>query len=446
MSAGEHTTRRAGDRNSAALSMLVLGVFVLVSRIPFLSAGYGNVNDAWRVAAVAHRISATGHYWASRFPPHPVQELLDSLLWRGGPLALNAITALLSVGAVLLFASTLKILGCRSYFWGGAALAFTPVIYLNSTNSTDYVWALAFILASLHFILKLRPGIAGILLGLAIGSRITSGAMLLPLSLLLAQRAPTQTRCRGLLVFIVVANIVGGITFLPVFLTYGLRFLTFYESQHPTVLEAFKTATIYTWGGLGCLGIFFAACACLARRARRQDVAWKEFAIWCLTIVLYAIAFVRLPHQPGYLVPLVPFVILAFSTVLRRTAFVAFCAMLALPSFVAITRGGVIAGHIISDHRNRIESVQQLERILRASHLLAPNTVIIAGHWLPRLEVYLPDRGPRGVTWVYLLSRDELAGIERQGNHIVYLPDQKGFELKEENVDLEVEGASPLLY
>ena len=75
----------------------------------------------------------------------------------------------------------------------GFALAFTPQVYINSSNTTDYVWALAFILGSLYFVLLGRPLMAGILLGLAIGSRITSGAMLLRLGVLLAS-GPNEVR------------------------------------------------------------------------------------------------------------------------------------------------------------------------------------------------------------------------------------------------------------
>lgn len=435
----------------------VLAGSVFMSRLFFLSAGYGSVNDAWRVATAARRINATGHYWASRLPPHPVQEILDSFFWRGGPGVLNAITALFSVVAVLFFALSLKALGHRGYFWGALALAFTPVIYVNSTTSTDYVWALAFILAGLYFVIKLRPGVAGIFLGLAIGSRMTSGAMLLPLSLLLAQRVPARSRGRDLLVFIVVTTMVGGITFIPVFSAYGLSFFT-YSAANPTLPEIAKTATIFTWGGLGCLANVLACVCALLGRTRRDQIAWTEVAIWCVAIALYVIAFIVLPDQPGYLVPLIPFVILAFIGLLRKPAFVAFCLLLVSASFVAFNSGGVIPGPIISDHRSRLEAVAELERILQASQSLPSDTVVVVGHWFPKLELYLPDRdtvgvsgagpdsGAAGVRWVRLLGTQELSAFKLAGNRIVYLPDQAGFELQEESVRLDAEGAIPLRY
>ena len=442
-------------------AVALLAGLTFISRLFFLSAGYGSVNDAWRVATAARRISATRHYWASRLPPHPVQEILDSFLWGGGPWVLNAITALFSVMAVVFFALSLRALGFRSYFWGGVAVAFTPVIYVNSTTSTDYVWALAFILASLYFVLKLRPGVAGVLLGLAIGSRITSGAMLLPLSLLLAQRLPARARGRALLVFSIVTIVVGGIAFIPVFDAYGLSFFT-YSAANPTLLEIAKTATIFTWGGLGCLAIVLACVCALLGRTRVDQVAWTDVAIWSVAIILYATAFMMLPDQPGYLVPLIPFVILVFVSLLRQPAFAAFCLLLASASFVAFNSGGVIPGPIISDHRSRLEDVAQLGRILQASQSLPPNTVIVAGHWFPKLELYLPDRataglishrsgdgsedGEAGVTWVRLLGTQELTAVKSTGNRLMYLPDQAGFEFQEEGVDLDAEGAIQLRY
>jgi membrane-bound ClpP family serine protease len=170
-------------------------VVTFLSRVPFLDAGYGRINDAWRVATAAREIATSGRYTASRFPPHPVQEIVCSLFWRGWPVASNAATAVLSAFAVLFFALSLARLGIDGVLEASAALAFAPVIFINSTSSLDYLWALAFILGSLFFVLDRKPILAGIFLGLAIGCRITSGAMLLPLLILVWRTlAPEPTR------------------------------------------------------------------------------------------------------------------------------------------------------------------------------------------------------------------------------------------------------------
>ena len=107
-----------------------------------------------------------------------------SWLWRGGPWALNGASAVCSVVAVWSFVACARRLGCRDALLAGLALATTPVFFINSVTAKDYVWALAFI-GSLFCVLDRRPRIAGLLLGLAVGCRLTSAAMVVPLGLIL---------------------------------------------------------------------------------------------------------------------------------------------------------------------------------------------------------------------------------------------------------------------
>ena len=90
-------------RLSADQLLLLLLIAVALSRLPFLGTGYGINVDAWRVARVARQLSETGLYEVSRFPGYPVQEIVCSWLWRGGPWALNGASAVCSVFAVWAF-------------------------------------------------------------------------------------------------------------------------------------------------------------------------------------------------------------------------------------------------------------------------------------------------------------------------------------------------------
>jgi len=121
--------------------LLVTGV-VLLSRLPFLGAGYGWDSDAWRVAALAQWIVAHGQYAASRFPGNPVHELLCALLVRGGPWALNGISAVASAIGAGCFAVLLRRLGVRYAALGALALASTPAFYVASVSTMDYALTL----------------------------------------------------------------------------------------------------------------------------------------------------------------------------------------------------------------------------------------------------------------------------------------------------------------
>src|ERR1043166_6986783 len=72
--------------------LAIVFLVVLLSRLPFLDAGYGVNVDAWRVALRAVEIAITGDYSVSRFPGYPIQEIVCSWFWRGGPFALNALS------------------------------------------------------------------------------------------------------------------------------------------------------------------------------------------------------------------------------------------------------------------------------------------------------------------------------------------------------------------
>lgn len=209
--------------------LLLLGgaVFVFCSQLPFLGAGYGNDPDAWQMVNVARQIARTGEYTASRLPGYPLPELvysaLYSLVGKESSFIFNGATALLSAAAFLSFSLILRRCRSEDYILGGLALAFTPAVFINSTNSMDYVWALTFILASTFFILSDKTLIGAIFLGFAIGSRLTSGVMILPLVLLFIQQGK-EDNIRKVGGFFLVICFVGVLFFAPVFMRYGLGF------------------------------------------------------------------------------------------------------------------------------------------------------------------------------------------------------------------------------
>src|SRR5580658_9355025 len=106
---------------SAGMTLLVLAV--LLTRLPFLGAGYGLHADNWRVALAARHISETGVYEASRMPGYPVQEYVCSLFWRTGPWGLNFLDALFCAAAAVFFALICIEYGVADWWLAGIALA-----------------------------------------------------------------------------------------------------------------------------------------------------------------------------------------------------------------------------------------------------------------------------------------------------------------------------------
>jgi hypothetical protein len=339
-------------------AILIVVLIVLISRLPFLDAGYGNDTDAWLVAGAARSIGTTGEYIASRLPGYPIQELVCSLFWWGGPLALNGLTALMSAAAIFFFLLILREFGCRDILLAALALAFTPVFFINSTVSMDYVWALAFALGSFYFALKGRAVISGLFLGAAVGCRITSAAMFVPVALLLTGARLSKSAVQKVLLFAGVTTAVALLAFLPPFLTYGPGFFDYYKVVPPGMFQVLKGVSEDLWGTVGLLGILAAVAYQLVLWAKSKRWAPERScvpgglnmaAIW-LAVVIYAVLYAALPYEPEYLLPAVPFVIILFASLLRRKAFVIVCVALVLSPF-AVSLGRLSTEDFISTYQ-----------------------------------------------------------------------------------------------
>ncbi|MEP0545814.1 MAG: hypothetical protein ABJF88_02700 [Rhodothermales bacterium] len=311
---------------------------IVVSRLPFLSTASAGLDpDAWRIALAARHLATTGEYLASRFPSYPVHEIGSALGWAlGGLGGLNGLTILFSGIAAGFFGLILRRLEVKGYLLGGLAFAFVPVVYINSLFAMDYVWSLAIVLGSLYFALREQPGIAGVGLGLAIGTRLTAGAMVIPLVWLLAMGGrPREDRTAGrnVLHFAFVASVVAGLCYLPPLLVYGPDFLRFYDGALPLRIAVHR-ATLDVWGEIGFAAVGAAVLWALVRP--RPLAAPRRHVEWALLggIGLYAMAFVRLPLESGYLMPVVPLGLAWLGLRLPDRGFGALCIALLLSPFL----------------------------------------------------------------------------------------------------------------
>jgi hypothetical protein len=94
--------------------LFILALLVLLSRLPFLNAGYGVEEDSWGIAVAAYHTQLYGVMEASRLPGHPVNELIYSLFWGYGPWLYNFFSAICSVICFILFYLTLKKLNFKN--------------------------------------------------------------------------------------------------------------------------------------------------------------------------------------------------------------------------------------------------------------------------------------------------------------------------------------------
>jgi hypothetical protein len=457
-------------RGKSSAWLLVAFGIVLLSRLPFLGPGYGDDPDAWRLASASRLIAETGVYHESRSPGHPVQEWTCSRLWRHGPTALNAATAVMSALAALFFGLAFAELGGGAWApLAALAFAFVPVMYEHSVDAMDYVWALCFSMAALWLVLRDRWLGAGVALGLAIGSRMTAGLLLFPLVVLAWTRNGWDRRAGARAGFVAVTLAVGGALYLPDLMQQGLRFLRFAEGPYPSAFHLLQDSTLELWGTIGGLGL---AAACVIGLWRRGTPTLREarglVASALLAIALYGAAFLRLPADPAYLMPIVPFVLLVAASVCGPRLFAAACVCLLLSPFfldlgrpapgepraheIALPPGHPVVilrpieGSLLVDHRERVTGMQDGEGLLAAIAETRKPAVVVCSSWLPQLEVQSWGNLSSDVRLTYFVRAGEADSLLRSGSSLYYVPGAEADNQYYEHVNLAAVGARALAY
>jgi hypothetical protein len=422
-----------------------LFLIVLLSRLPFLDAGYGANVDAWRVARVAHDIATSGEYSVSRFPGYPVQEIVCSWFWNGGPIMLNGLTALFSAAVATTFAAIGRDLTFRHWWLAGLALAATPIFFVSSVCAKDYMWALAFVLAAVLCSLHERSTIAGMFLGLATGCRITSIAMALPIALILVTRSSARDRWRHLSNFAAVTAIVVLVALSPVWFRYGTGFFTFYENHDrpgwPIILSR---ATVEIWGSVGLVGISIALGYLFFRRAQLPRANKAIVAAFLLGLAIYVPAYLRLPDQAGYLLPAVPLTLLLLLSCVPDRAAQILCFCLLPSPFIEFAKGRIEPGAILADRAERLQTMMQVRDFVGYSQTLPGHNTIVVGAWEPQIAVMAPQLAHSRTHYVYLLSEAELIAAFERGEHVFYLPAMRAFNYRVNGLDLAAGGALDL--
>lgn len=440
-------------------TLWIYALLIFISRLPFLFEGYGAEEDAWALRLVAERIATTGTYEVSRLPGHPLQELAYSLIWNAGAPVYNLLTAVISTAGIHSFMLLLQRNRIPSAGMAGLALAFTPIVYIHSTDSMDYMWAVSFVLTAALALSDRRFIVAGLLLGLACGCRITSGAMLIPLSILSYAHADEGRRWMTVIRFALSTLFFSSLVFLPVFLNYGTGFFTFYEHfPIPGWMKNAYKGTVGVWGLPGFLALVVAIAAAIIR-PRQNTVAVGSsngarnlFGLACgITCVLYTVAFIRLPLKSAFMIPVVPFLLAWLAIRLSKPGFRALTFTIVLSCFtfgvnlaegdrgsavspyawVFKTGGQTVAldpvnGMVIADKSKRSQRIRYAGQILASLSGVKEKAVLITGWWQAHLLVMQreQDQIPSPVIIRHYCSKEELTSWKRKGYSVYFLKDQ----------------------
>jgi len=436
------------------LAFVALGLTYIASRAPFLNLGYGTDPDAWRMALGGYWLWDHASYYPSRLPGYPVPELAYAAVIPGGWLATNLLTVVVSLAGVWFFARIVSRLQLPNRAVLVVAFAFTPLLWINSMTTMDYMWALTFLLGAYYCLLTRANFAAAALMGLAAASRSTTLLMVIPCVVYLwrdGQRSELRPFLSGVLAVTVLA-------YAPVAWRYGPQFLNFYDAK-VGYLQVLRLLGKDTLGLIGSIAVIGAVILSLPRLAKLPSdvVRDKDVMFWVLAILITVVSFARLPHEAAYLLPLYPFGFFLMARYFQRWVLLGAVSAVLLAGFLDLTSPGdeidseaftnaqLGAGLILS---NRSTQLAQRDFAEDLERLEAPErTVVMTGFIYPqfavlnrdRLEVgilekdkssisQLSDKGQaidttRQVTYVWLLDYDDFKRFQDEGYRFMYTLD-----------------------
>ena len=435
----------------------VLAAIFLLVRLPFINHGHGTDPDAWRVAMTARHLLETGNYFPSRLPGNPVHELIITLFIPGGWVAANLATACAALVGVYLFAKILKHHQLPFPALVTLGFAFTPLLFINSIATMDYMWTLTFLLAAYLSMLHGGSVWAGVFIGLAIGSRLQSFIVLPAFAYYLWR----TNDWREVFPMGLAAAGVAALAFSPVLAVYGLDFFNYYDAPvgYQDVIRLLGKEAL---GILGGLGVLAGAALSLPRLRRLPGDAINDPLIgtWLLIIGMYFASFTRLPHEIAYLIPVFPFGLLIMARYFTRLALAGAIGAIVLAGLFDVTTASdaigpsslttatVGRGLILSNAQTMDAQKEFVYEIMKAD--VPDHSVVMSGFVFPQLAVrerdqldsrilqrdygaisMLSDRGEavgeeRDIRYVWLLTFEAFEALRSQGYNLFLVPDAAG--------------------
>lgn len=421
------------SHNRWFLPFLLVGV--VLSRLPLLFGGYGTDGDAWRVALTAQTLWQSGSYEISRFPGYPLYEILQTpVIALGGSVASNIATLLVFLCSIVLFRSILRQWNTPHQELTLTIYAFLPLLWKNSAVTMDYLWGLTAILAASLFLLRDRHIWAGIMLGLAAGTRPTHIIYVLPLLLLIpAPQRRTGAQFGGTAVAVMT------VCFLPAFLSpsYGTMASEFFSRTSDrwtlTSIAAFFYRLVFAVGPIGfaVLGYYIIR----YRMKLQQQFSSRPFLVSAAMVLTTVLLFFLLPDEREYLIPSLPFLLIGTASILSRKEFL--LAGVVLLSFAFLTPdvlghapGGrtfaptINPGIVVREYQER---AALRDRIQAVTSLPLPDSSIVMVGMGPQFWMQVPHLVRDGAMTV-LLQQESARSIRGTERYFVYALKQKEME------------------
>jgi hypothetical protein len=439
---------------SQPMAFVALAFAYAISRAPFINIGYGTDPDAWRVALSGYWLWDHHEFYPSRLPGYPIPELASAAVIKGGWLATNSLTMLISLVGLWFFARLVRELRLPNRALLVAGFAFTPLLWINSMTTMDYMWALTFVLASYYFMIKEETGLSGVMLGCAVASRSTSLFMALPL-LVYLWRDGRRGETRDFMVWTLAVPVVA---YLPIAWKYGPSFVSFYDAKigYLNVLRLLGKDCL---GLLGSMAVLAGIIVSLPRLSRLPSdfVGDKNVTVWVIAIGVSALVFSRLPHEAAYLIPLYPFGFFMMAKYFQRWVLLGAVSVIVLAGFVDLTSPGDdintraftharLGQGLVLSNRDTMKSQLRFTHDIE-EYEVPDNTVVAIGFVYPQFAVLNRDRLEIGIlekdtdsisqlsdkgkiedvehhrVYVWLLDYDDFDKYHKQGYSFLYTQD-----------------------
>lgn len=288
---------------------------VPIALLPLTLLGDGTDIDVANVHAAADSIR-DGSYQFSRPPgslPHELITTATDLF--GGSVLLNLLT--LAAASVLLahLVMVLRAAGAKHAVLAAFAFAANPFFLIAATSLADHLWALGFLVVGVRMDQSGRRTAAGVLFGLAVGTRASTA--LLVLGWLFATRRPGRGRV------IAIAVLTAGLCFLPAYLSVDrIGDLLHNESSYTTVFSLIgrwlTKQVIFV--GVPALLVLIAAGVSMARNGTRSALRNPLVRFAAIGLVASELVFARYPWKLAHLLPSLLCVVIILTLVAKRPA------------------------------------------------------------------------------------------------------------------------------
>ena len=288
-----------------------------ITRLPFVWLGYGYDPDAWHIAQAGWHWRVHGQYRFSRPPGYPLAEGIVALTPPGDWQLTNSITVIAGMLVIVLFYKLSRYGLLDKPFWFSLLLLVTPIFWITSSETMDYVYALLGILASYHALLARRGWLSAALLGVACGFRPPSGVFIVPsIVMLVLDKCAWWT----VLSYVLTFGTCGIMTYSPVLLTYGLDVIPGFALRFWPLQIGYSALQVFGVIGTTTIAVVVMMMIVLSRKRGSVSLTWlqrPEIAYAIASIVVTTLLFIRIPDDSAYLLPAVPFLFLVLDRLTR---------------------------------------------------------------------------------------------------------------------------------